>query len=282
MPSRQANCTVLVLGGLLAGLLAGRLPAAADKGAFGLDRPTPDALLRDLNSDRPDATEGPFTVDAGRVQLEMDLVNRADGESGGGRATEWGVAPFNLRLGVRDNFEVGLFVAPYTRRTERAPGRARETVAGFGDVTLRAKVNFWGNDGGETALGLITDLKLPTAAAGLGSGAVAGTILLPASIELARGWDLGAMTGMDFVRSEAGRRRCGWINSVTTGHGISKNLAGYLEIASETGADAPVTTFDAGLTLKLNADTQLDVGAQFGLSRAAADTVVFTGLTRRY
>ena len=143
-------------------------------------------------------------------------------------------------------------------------------------------MNFWGNDGGETALGLITDLRLPTAASGLGNGAVEGTVLLPVSIELGGGWDLGAMTGIDFVRSEAGRRRCGWINSVTTGHDLTKTLAGYIELATETGADAPVTTFDAGLTFKLSADMQFDVGAQFGLSRAAADTVIFTGLTRRY
>src|ERR1019366_5505281 len=197
---------------VLSGLAAAQLAAASDKSRYGLDNPTPAALLRDLNSDRPDATEGTFTVDAGHAQLEMELLNRTDGDSGGVRTQEWGVAPFNLRRGVREDFELGLFVAPYIRHSEQLAGRPRETQAGFGDITLRAKVNFWGNDGGETAFGLITDLKLPTAAQGLGNGAVEGTILLPVSVELGGGWDLGAMTGGHFLRNEAGSRRCGWIN----------------------------------------------------------------------
>ena len=278
MSLRQSIITVLTLGGLA----VVRLPAAADKAAFGLGNPTPEAELRDLSSDRPDATEAPFTVDAGHVQLEMDLLNHTASDSGGGRTSEWGVVPFNLRLGVRDNFELGLFVAPYIRRTTHAAGEASGTRAGFGDLTLRAKVNFQGNDGGGTALGLITDPKLPTAAQGLGNGALEGSVLLPVSVELGGGWDLGAMTGVDLVRNEAGHRRCGWINSVTTGHDITRSLAGYVEVATETGADAPVTTLDAGLMLKLNADTQLDAGVQLGLSRSADDALVFTGLTRRF
>ena len=43
-----------------------------------------------------------------------------------------------------------------------------------------------------------------------------------------------------------------------------------------------MTTFDAGLTLKLNANNQIDAGAQFGLSKAAAHTLVFAGLTHRF
>src|SRR4051812_24541556 len=35
---------------------------------------TPEALLRGLNTDRPDVTESPFTVDAGHFQTELSFV----------------------------------------------------------------------------------------------------------------------------------------------------------------------------------------------------------------
>jgi hypothetical protein len=268
--------------GFLGGLVIVLPAAAADKSGYGLGNPTPVALLRDLNSDRPDATEGPYTVDAGHVQLEMDLLNNTSSRSAGGRTTDWGVAPFNLRLGVRDNFELGLFVTPFVEEIDHPAGGASETHSGIGDLTIRAKVNFWGNEGGGTALGLIADLKLPTAAAHLGDGAGGGEVLLPVSFELGAGWDLGAMTGLENVKVDSGGRRFGWINSASLGHAITEKVAGYVELATETGVGSPVTTLDTGLTLKISANTQFDVGAQFGVSQAAADVLAFTGLTHRF
>ena len=126
---------------------------AADKSAYSFINPTPDALLREMSTDRPDSTESPFTVDAGRVQIEMDMVNFTHDRSGGDRTREWGLAPFNLRLGLRHNFEVGVFVAPFIHVTEEPAGGPKTTMRGIGDTTLRAKFNFWGNDDGPTALG---------------------------------------------------------------------------------------------------------------------------------
>ncbi len=47
---------------------------ALDKSHFNLFNPTPRELMRELSTDRPDKTESPYTVDAGRVQVELDLV----------------------------------------------------------------------------------------------------------------------------------------------------------------------------------------------------------------
>src|SRR5437764_1052507 len=44
---------------------AGEEAPAADKSSYTLFNPTPLNLMRDLNPDRPDVTESPFTVDAG-------------------------------------------------------------------------------------------------------------------------------------------------------------------------------------------------------------------------
>src|SRR3954466_7390627 len=91
---------------------------APDKSQFSLRHPVPAALLRELSTDRPDATESPFTVDAGHAQLEMDFATLTRDRQGGVRTTELAVAPFNVRLGLLHNVEAGVFFDPYGRVTE--------------------------------------------------------------------------------------------------------------------------------------------------------------------
>src|SRR6185295_420185 len=45
-----------------------------EKEGYTLFNPTPESLLRGLNTDRPDVTESPFTVDAGHFQTELSFV----------------------------------------------------------------------------------------------------------------------------------------------------------------------------------------------------------------
>ena len=238
--------------------------------------------LRELNTDRPNATESPFTVDAGHWQLEMDLVGQTRNQLDGVRTREWDVAPLNLRLGVTPAIEAGLFFEPYTRLTTEPRGGTRETQTGVGDTTLRAKFNFSGDDGVGAAFGLIVDLKLPTAAAGLGNGAVEGDVVLPFARELPGGWDIGAMTELDIRHRDGGGRRGVWVNSVTLGHDLMPKVSGYVELTSATGDGPHVATFDFGVAWKTGPNTQFDAGVNLGLSRTADDLHIFTGVSQRF
>src|SRR5271165_7071915 len=80
----------------------------ADKTAYNLFNPTPDALMRELSPDRPDKTESPFTVDAGHYQLEMDFANYTYDDSGGTTTRAWNVAPFNVKAGLLNNVDLQL------------------------------------------------------------------------------------------------------------------------------------------------------------------------------
>lgn len=290
MPSSRLLGSFRPLGGawfLAGGLLftspglAATIPPPVDKSGDSWAHPTPDGALREMTTDRPDATESPFTVDAGRVQLEMDFFNHTRSEPAGVRVRQWSLAAFNLRLGINRDLEAGLFLAPWTRVTEE-PGRgAKETSKGFGDVTLRVKYNFWGNDGGGSAGGIVGDLTLPTAAHGLGSGRVEGQVLLPVAFDLNGGFGLGAMTGVEF-RSRTSGFGPVWVNSLSLGRDWTETLGSYFELTSSTGDGAHVATLDVGLTYKVSAHTQLDGGVCFGLSRGADDVVIFTGLAHRF
>ena len=242
----------------------------------------PARVLRELATDRPDVTESPYTVDAGHLQLEMDFANYATDRQDGVRTREWGVAPVNLRVGLTGDFELGVFVEPYQRQTEQPDGAVRTARAGPGDVTLRAKVNFQGNDGGAAAYGLIVDCKLPTAVRGLGNGKFEAAVILPVNFELARGWELGAMTRLAAAYGDSGRYRAVWDNTVSLGHDLTADTGGYLELTSSTGDGPHVATVDLGVTWKLDANTQLDAGMNLGVSRRAPDVQFFSGFTRRF
>jgi len=260
---------------------AGAQPAP-DKSGYTLANPVPAAQLRELTTDRPDVTESPFTVDAGHAQLEMDFANYTRDRLDSVRTTEWGVAPFNLRLGVLNNFEAGVFAAPYIHHAEQPRGGPEQTTAGLGDVTLRGKWNFRGNDGGGTAVGLIADLKLPTAAGGLGNGRVEGDVALPVLLE-AGGWEVAMMSEVDVEwRETRGDYRPAWLNTLSLGHGLFGPFDGYVELTSFTGDGPQVMTADAGVMWLLDQNTQLDAGANVGVSRTAPDVQVFSGLSRRF
>jgi hypothetical protein len=241
-----------------------------------------------LTSDRPDATESPYTVEPGRVQIESSLAeytrDRHNPERADVRVTAWSVAPVNVRVGLTPSAEVQIMADNFLDvkvddRDSGASGRVR----GFGDVTLRAKWNLRGNDGGADALAVMPFVKLPTARDGLGNDHVEGGVILPYARKLAGGWGFGAMTEVDAIRNAADDAHVlVWINTVTVSHEIAGGLGGFLELASEAGEGKPALSFNCGLTYALNEDLQLDLGANAGLSRAADDLVLFTGFVKRF
>ncbi len=250
-------------------------PAPADKTGDSLFHPTPRAALRELSTDRPDVTESPFTVDAGHAQLELDLVNwtrdrRTPDHSGGSES--WGFGHANLKFGLTSGMDLQIVAPLFTRE--------RGGAEGFGDLTLRLKMNLWGNDGGRTALALMPFMKLPTAAPGLGNDRAEGGLILPFSADLPHGWGFGAMLELDWLADDDGG---GYHGDVVTSCTLAGALGGYLEFVSVVSEEtAWVATFDCGLTYALTDDIQIDAGLNFGLTEAAEDLHPFLGLSLRF
>lgn len=284
LPSLVATLAVATLSG------ADGAPAA-DKAAHHLFNPTPTELLRELSTDRPDKTESAYTVDAGHFQLEMDLVTYArdhDTSGGGDTRTEaWAVAPVNLKVGLLNDVDLQLVLETWNR--VRTDDRVAGTVvrqSGFGDVTVRLKKNFWGNDGGTTALAVMPFVKFPTNQDGLGNNSVEGGVIVPLAVGLPAGWGMGVMTEVDFLRDETGTgHHASFINTVTFGHDIVGKLGGYVEffseVSTETGARW-VGSVDLGLTYGLTDNLQLDAGINIGVTDSADDLNPFVGLAWRF
>ncbi len=213
-----------------------------NKTIYNLFNPTPRELMRELTPDRPDKTESPYTVDAGHFQLEMDFANVIRDESSGVRTRAWNVAPFNVKIGLLNNVDLQFVFDDYLRlRTEDRSTHTVRIQSGVGDFTPRLKVNLWGDDGGQTALAILSFVKFPTNTTDhLGNNSVEGGLLLPLAVKLPAGFDMGLETGGRFLRNDTGPdHHCEFINSVTFGHAIVGKLDGYLEFFSsaEYGAE---------------------------------------------
>jgi hypothetical protein len=90
------------------------------------------------------------------------------------------------------------------------------------------------------------------------------------------------MTSVSATYTIAGEYRPVWNNTVTAGHDLTANLGGFVELTSSTGDGSHVATFNCGLTRRFGAHVQFDAGLNVGLSRAAANVSVFTGVSRRF
>ncbi len=274
---------------MTATLAAVPTPSDAAPARYSLRNPKPADKLREMSTDRPDTTESPFTVDVGHFQLELSFVDVTSDNRGGdgfeSRSLE--IAPVLLKLGVLENMDLQLGITPYTR-TQQTDGAAEatSTAQGFGDLTVRAKINLWGNDGGVTAFAIMPFVKLPTAHDELGNGRVEGGVILPLAIQLPHGLSLCFMPEFDAVTTgDNDPYRIDWVHTTTLGFPIAGEVGGYVEYAgfADLSHTEPYRRyFNAGVTYAPTPNVQVDGGVRVGLTTAADDWGLFVGISCRY
>jgi hypothetical protein len=276
---------------LLASMSAFAQDASAGKAGYTLFNPTPARLMRDMSTDRPDQTEGPFTVDAGHFQIETDIAKytyntyKKDGENT--RSKTWNIAPVNFRAGLTNSIDMHVLFDTYLHQTSRdRVAGTKEKVDGSGDLTIRLKKNLWGNDGGKTAFALLPYVKIPANQNNLGNNDVEGGLIAPLAIDLGGGYGLGLMTRIDILKdADDDGYHPSFANSATFGMEVTDSIGSYLEIYTEKGIDSGdrwVVSLDTGVTYGLTDRIQLDAGVNIGLTEAADDYNPFIGIAYRY
>jgi Putative MetA-pathway of phenol degradation len=256
-----------------------------DPTAYILWNPVPRGQLREMSTDRPDQTESPYTVDAGHVQLEMDIVSFTHDHTGGETVEEWNFAPLNFKVGLLPNVDVQFVLGGWIRSETRRDGELKQTASGIGDLTVRVKANFWGNDGGPTAMGVMPFVKFPLKSDAIGNDEIEGGLILPFAWNLSGRLHLGLMTEIDrLADEEGGGHHFEWINSVTLGADITDRLGAYAEFAAvlAEGGGEWTGQIDTGVTYALTDDIQLDAGCNFGVTETAPDYQPFVGLSIRF
>ncbi|MEX2217027.1 MAG: transporter [Phycisphaeraceae bacterium] len=268
--------------------------ARSDKSGFHLFSPTPAELMRDLSADRPDATESPFTVDAGHVQVELSFFDYARDRENGDRLDAWTALDTNVKLGLTNDIDIQFVFAAYSHVRTTPAGSPTETLQGFGDFVVRLKYNFWGNDEGDprtpsgletTGLGIMPFIKIPTGTE-LSNDHVEGGIIIPLSVAVTEGIGLGFMAEIDFVYNDLDRRYdVEFVHTATIGFDIVGPVGAFVEyvgIISTDNASDYQAIFITGVTVEITPNLLFDLGLRVGLTDTAEDLGVFAGMTWRY
>ena len=244
-------------------------PAIVDKSQYSLFNPTPNHLLRELSPDRPDATESPLTVDAGRFALEASLFDYRRDNS----AETYTYGQLNFKAGLTHDIDLQTIVDLYSD----TPGGD-----GFGDVTLRLKYNVYGNDDGDSALALMFFVKVPTDTELSNEEWEAG-LIIPWGTSLTDTIGLGLMAEFDYVFNEDnGDHEFEFLHTAVLGFDLTKKAGAYLEYIGIAGENDYEAYLAGGMDYAFNEDLILDFGVQRGLNSDSEDFGFFTGFTKRF
>lgn len=231
------------------------------------------AELRPLSTDRPDTTESPRSVDAGHFQFELELG--AWSRDGGERS--FSLFEMNAKYGLDDATDLQVVLPFYTR--------IRHGDEGFGDMEIRLKHNLWGNDEGETAMALMPYVKLPTANADLGNGALEGGLIVPYGFEAGGGWSCGVMGEIDLLEDEDGSGyEPALLVSATASHALTECSGFFVELVGLSGfTDSSdfETYFNTGMNWAVKPMCQIDFGIRVGLNDEAEGFTPFLGFSTK-
>ena len=261
-----------------------------DKSQFNLFNPTPVDALRPFSTDRPGKTHSSLTVDAGHFQVEGDIWNYTWDHWTTNNTTQraYTVVNPNLKIGITNWAEFDAFVPLYnTLAVKSRNGGGRFRSDGFGDVLLGGKVNLFGNDSGEQALGAIGFIKVPTARGGLGNNLVEYSLNLPFTTTLPHGYALTVEPAIGVLRN---LYKQGYQGDYQILFNLSHPIIGEIvtaaiELALEFPGDpniGPRHTFDPSLQWLITPNLQFDVGIYVGLTKAAPDFNPYVGISFRF
>jgi hypothetical protein len=265
---------------------------STDHSAYTLFNPTPSNALRGMQTDRPNVTNAPTTIDPGHVQFETGIVDYShfDHHVGGVGVhdEDWSIGQINARLGVLDRLELNAVINPYQIDHDRA-GAQTTNLGGLGDTVLGGKLNLWGEEMGDkswaSALAIQPQFKIPTARGGTGNGRSEFDAGLPFYMNLPKGFHLGLQTAVFDQRNTADTGyTTGWQNAASVDRTVFANLDVYLEYASEVTTEKhaeAVQTIDVGGVYQISDNLTFDTGLFFGLNRAAANVEVTVGFSLR-
>jgi len=259
-----------------------------DKSQYTLFNPTPVDLRRPYNTDRPSKTDSPFTIDAGVFQIESDVWNwtldEPDTKHGDERIRTWVVGNSNFKLGLTNWMDLQVFPQFYVNKRSSRPGFGKPLEQdGFGDTTVRLKINFIGDDGGKLIIGLVSSLKIPTNTGNTGNHVWEPGFGLPVNYSLPWGFTLFAQTRIDILdKVRSSNMQVQWQNPIGLSRTIVGNLSGYVEFYNAVSPGPWVGTVDTGLIYQVTPNCSIDVNSFFGITRSAPDYNVFSGFGYRF
>mgnify|MGYP003606350494 CR=1 FL=1 len=271
--NRNAGFSVIVCFSLLFPLtFFSQQTVQTSKKKFSLFNPVPRNQMREMETDRPDVTESPYTVDAGHFQFETDLLRTVREMSDSQETHTLLINQMNLKIGITGSTAIQIGFQTYGRQKETELESGSKTVKeGNGDLTLRIKQNIIGNDGGNFALAVLPYVKFPTSV--YEDSRLEGGLIVPMQYQLPGEWNLGFQVEVDRLKDQdQPEMHTEFLQTITISHSIIKNLDGIAETyyTYDFKAHQFSNFINAALQMEVARDFKLDAGLNFGLQHTAA------------
>jgi hypothetical protein len=233
----------------------------------------------------------PFTIDSGHVEPEVTLFSyfRESKDDEGTTTHRFVFASTDFRIGILNNFEIGVDVSPYNVVGMNFVGPVNDKwVRGPDTLGLEAKYNLYGNDTfgkpGTASLAILAALELPTVRNGVGDENIEGSVAFPFAIRLSEKTELELMTKYDFIKNQEGSGyHVEFFNSWSYSYDWTSKLSTYFEVATRLGNEdpsGPIVDIGIGAAYVPREDLQLDCGVNIGLTKAADPINPFFGIVR--
>lgn len=236
-------------------------------------------------ADRPTKANATCTVPAGKFQLESSFASWSLTKTEGSRTEVSQLGGSVIKLGLTDESDLQIAFAPNVAIKTKA-GRITDRVSGFGDVLVRYKRRLTG-DGSAVQVGLIPFVKLPIAKRGIGNGKAEGGLALPISIST--GGPVTVVFGPEIgllADGDGGGRHVQLVNLVNVSAPVTPRLTLTGELWTASNFDpantVTLTSADAALAYTLGRTVQLDIGANFGLTRDTPRSELYSGISLRF
>lgn len=252
------------------------------KANYHLFKPTPKEKMREMATDRPDITESAYSVDAGHIQYETDLFKTERLKEGDLLLIQNQYNQLNFKLGLTNSIDLQFLIQSVVTDVikDKASG-LKSSSSAFGDVGIRLKKNLWGNDGGKSALALMSFVNIPTSKSSVGLN---GGLIAPFALKLSEKLDFGAQVELHIAKSEVDDKyHPEFLNSFTLNHKLSKKLELFTEAfyTIDFKTKKLNTFLDAGLIFVIIDNFNVDAGVNYGVTKNS-NKVYFTGLSFRY
>lgn len=267
---KNYTITSLILCGLLFPFQGSGQQTAPKK--YSLFDPVPHSQMREMETDRPDVTESPFTVDAGHFQLETDLVRTTREKTESRQTNTLLINQMNLKVGITESTAIQIGFQTYGRKTEKElDSDEKTTTDGHGDLTFRIKQNLIGNDGGNFAMAVLPYVKFPISK--YEDSRFEGGLVVPMQYQLPGEWNLGFQVEVDRLKDEDDdAMHTEFLQTLTISHSIVKGLDGIAETyyTYDFKAHQFSNYINAAVQMDVTRDFKMDAGLNLGIQHTAA------------
>jgi Putative MetA-pathway of phenol degradation len=225
---------------------------------------------KDIETDRPDQTETPYTVGKNKFQVEAGFS-----KTNIDKILFQNTLVSLLRFGLSEKFE---WRAEIIRDSYTAYNK--KVTAGLQPIEIGFKTNLLEENGLTPKTSLIAHIVIPKAATNDFKGQYFSpnfrfTMQHSIGEKQSLSYNIGGEWGADDGKFTP-------LYTLATGYDFSKKIYGYIEFFGFfTGKNIDEHSFDGGLAYLLKPNVQLDISAGFGISKFAPQNYWAIGLSFR-